>query len=66
MLQNDVIFISVASLTLPMKTSPKIHQGPMGRSSPMKPEMHWGVLGPDYPPIKYLGPDLSDYQPIKR
>ena len=47
MLQNDVIFISVASVTLPMKTSPKIHQGPMGRSSPMKPEMHWGVLGPD-------------------
>ena len=32
--------ISTTSLTLPMKTSPKIHQGPMGRSSPMKPEMH--------------------------
>ena len=25
---------------LPMKTSPRIHQSPMGRSSPMNPEMH--------------------------
>ena len=24
-----------------MKTSPRIHHGPMGRSRPMNPEMHW-------------------------